>query len=81
MPTLLGADLIVKSLARENISTAPLCGCFQSDPEAVLIVEFFGETQEEAIHKTENLAKELRAQGVCYACPILSDAASKTKVW
>jgi len=74
-------DRTVIALARENLSTAPLCGFFQGDPEAVLIVEFFGDTREEAIHKVENLTEELRGQGVSYACPVLSEAAGQARVW
>ena len=74
-------DRIVIALARENLSTASLCDFFRGDPAAVLVVEFFGETREEAVHKVENLTEELRGQGVSYACPVLSDAAGQARVW
>ena len=46
---ILDADVVV--MARKNLSVAPLCSFIQGDPQAILVVEFFGETSEEAEQK------------------------------
>ncbi len=74
-------DRTVMTLARENRSTASLCDFLQGDPETVLIVEFFGDTPEEAGGKAEKLQRELRGQQVGYACPLLSDPEAMAGVW
>ncbi len=74
-------DRTVMTLARENRSTASLCDFLQGDPEAVLIVEFFGDTLEEAVGRAAKLQSELRTQQVGYACPLLSDRESMARVW
>jgi len=48
------------------------------DPEALLIVEFWGETQDEVLEKANALIAELKAQNLGYAYPVLfGDEANK----
>ena len=74
-------DHTVLSLARQNLTTAPLCDFLREDPAAILIVEFFGESREEAVGKAEKLAGELQGRNVGYAVPVLSDPAAQARVW
>lgn len=76
---ILDADVVV--MARKNLSLAPLCSFIQDDPNAVLIVEFFGETPEEAEQKSQALATDLRNKKLGYAWPIITDANDQAKVW
>ena len=76
---ILGHDII--SLARKNLNVAPLCGFIQGDPEAVLIVEFFGDTLDEVNRKAENVAADLQNLKLGYAWTIITQPAEQAKVW
>ncbi len=52
---IMDADVVV--MARKNLSVAPLCSFIQGDPKAILVVEFFGETPEEAEEKAGPLPR------------------------
>ena len=72
-------DVIIR--ARKNLNVAPLCGFIQGDPAAVLIVEFFGETPDEAVAKAEKLAADLKDRALGQAWPILAEPSEQAKVW
>ena len=76
---IMGADIIVQ--ARENLSTAPLCGFLQGDPAAALIVEFFGETPDELAKKTSELVADLQGQHLGYAWPVVAEPSEQANVW
>ncbi|MFH1071567.1 MAG: FAD-linked oxidase C-terminal domain-containing protein [Candidatus Glassbacteria bacterium] len=74
-------DRSVISMARENLTTASMCSFLMGEPEAVLIVEFFGDTQAEAVQKAETLKSELQNRGIGYAWVLLADKAGQARVW
>ncbi len=74
-------DSVLLSMARQNLSIAPLCGFLQGDPGAVLVVEFFGDTPADTEHKTRTLAAALRSERVGYAHPVITEASEQQKVW
>jgi len=76
---IMDSDVLVR--ARKNLTIAPLCGFVQGEPEAVLIVEFFGDTQDEATRKAEDLAADLRGRGLGYAWPMITEPSEQAKVW
>ncbi|UCC98558.1 MAG: FAD-binding protein [Phycisphaerales bacterium] len=76
---IMDADVVVR--ARKNLSVAPLCGFIQGDPQAILVVEFFGETPEEAERKCQTLASDLQKQGLGYTWPVITEPAEQAKVW
>jgi FAD/FMN-containing dehydrogenase/Fe-S oxidoreductase len=76
---IMDADVVVR--ARKNLSVAPLCGFIQGDPQAILVVEFFGETPEEAEQKCQALAAELQEQKLGYVWPVITQPAEQAKVW
>lgn len=76
---ILDADVVVR--ARKNLSVAPLCGFIQGDPKAILVVEFFGETSEEAEEKSRALAADLQEQKLGYAWPVITEPTEQAKVW
>jgi Fe-S oxidoreductase len=73
-------DEIVRR-ARENLSIRPLTSFIEGNPKAILIVEFFGETQEEAVRKAQNLAKDLKKQKRGYSWPVITTPEEQAKVW
>ncbi|MBW8041703.1 MAG: FAD-binding protein [Planctomycetes bacterium] len=76
---ILDADVIVR--AHGNLSLAPLCGFIQGEPRAILIVEFFGRTPDEAEQKSRALAAELQSQKRGYAWPVITEPTEQAKVW
>lgn len=76
---IIDSDVVV--MARNNLGIAPLCGFMKGDPEAILVVEFFGETLDAAKQKAEALAMELKNQKLGYAWPVITESAEQAKVW
>jgi Fe-S oxidoreductase len=76
---ILDADVVV--MARKNLSVASLCSFIQGNPEAILVVEFFGETSEEAEQKSQALAADLQNQKLGYAWPVITKPTEQAKVW
>lgn len=76
---LMDADVVV--MARSNLTTAPLCGFMEGDPRAILVVEFFGETAEQALQKARTLVSDLQRRGLGYAWPVITDPSEQAKVW
>ena len=74
-------DRTVMNMGRKNRETAPLCEFIEGDPAAILINEFYGDTQDEATGKAQRLADILRSDGRGYAWPVMSEAKDKTPVW
>ena len=75
----LDADVVV--MARKNRGIAPLCGFIQGDPQAILVVEFFGDTAKEAEKKSKKLAADLKKKKLGYAWPVITEPAKQAKVW
>ena len=67
--------------ARRNLSIAPLCGFIEADPKAILVVEFFGDTPEEALSEAQLLAADLREKKLGYTWPVIAAPAEQAKVW
>jgi len=76
---ILDADVVV--MARKNLGIAPLCGFIQGDPQAILVVEFFGDTAEEAESKSRGLAADLQQKKLGYAWPVITEPSEQAKVW
>ncbi len=74
-------DEEIVTQARSNLNVRPLTSFIQGDPKAILVVEFFGETAEDAKEKAEALAFYLKSQRLGYAWPIITDLAEQAKVW
>ena len=74
-------DRTVLELARKNLTAAPLCGFIEGDPAAVLIVEFFGDSEEEVRTKAERMTADIRGKGMGYSFPLFMEAAEKKTVW
>jgi FAD/FMN-containing dehydrogenase/Fe-S oxidoreductase len=72
-------DVVIR--ARENLSIAPQCGFIKGDPKAILLVEFFGDTPEQARDRAENLAADMQKQGHGYTSPVITEPAEQAEVW
>ena len=72
-------DIVIR--ARENLSIRPLTQFVEGDPKAILIVEFFGESEKEALQKAEHLVKGLQKHKLGYAWPIITEPGEQAKVW
>jgi FAD/FMN-containing dehydrogenase/Fe-S oxidoreductase len=72
-------DIVIR--ARENLSIRPLTQFVEGDPKAILIVEFFGESEEEALQRAEHMVKDLQKHKLGYAWPIITEPGEQAKVW
>ncbi len=76
---ILNADVLV--LARKNLNLAPLCSFVQGEPEALLIIEFFADTPQQAQSKAQSLADTLQDQNLGYAWPVFTEPDQQSNVW
>ncbi len=74
-------DHEIVARAGKNLSIAPLCNFVRGEPQAILVVEFFGDTQKEAEEKAETLAENLQNRKKGYAWPVIVAAEEQAKVW
>jgi FAD/FMN-containing dehydrogenase/Fe-S oxidoreductase len=65
-------DMVIR-LSRENIDTQRYCDFIDGDPGGALIVEFYGETREQAAQKASELAMHLQEQRIGYSWPVITD--------
>ena len=76
---IVNADVLV--LARKNLNIAPLCSFVQGEPQALLIVEFFADTPDQAQSKAQALAKDLQEKNLGYAWPVITEPDQQANVW
>jgi len=74
-------DRTVINMGRANLQTAPLCAFVDGDPAAILITEFYGDTQADATRRAHAVSDELESSGMGYAWPVMSEAKDKDPVW
>ena len=74
-------DEALINLGRNNRITAPLCEFMEGDPTAILMVEFFGDSADDARAKADGLASDMQRQGIGYAWPVMITAADQAKIW
>jgi FAD/FMN-containing dehydrogenase/Fe-S oxidoreductase len=65
-------DRSVLDMSRQNLSTAPLCWFLDGDPEAILSIEFQGDTLEECLDRAQRMVAKMKALGYGYAFPVLT---------
>jgi len=74
-------DNVVLKEAVVNAATRDMATFIEGDPEAVLLIEVFGEDQEEATSRIAALAAELKSNGRGYAWPVRTDKPGQSDVW
>lgn len=60
-------DRTVLHLSAENLTTKQLCHFIEGDPAAILIVEFYGDTEESVIQRPQEMIHVLKEQHLGYA--------------
>src|SRR5262245_62042143 len=74
-------DKMILDLARGNIEQSQRMGFVQGDPEAVLIVEYAGESQTEVRAKVEALEALRQRQRFGYAATVALDGGEQQSIW
>ena len=71
----------VIELSTKNLMTQSYCHFVVGKPEALLLVEFFGESQSDAIEKAQHMTQALRQSRVGYAHPVFPEGKKMNDVW
>ncbi len=74
-------DRIVIAEALVNPATAPMADFLDPSSKAVLIVEVFGETREDARQQIDRVAQSMQERGIGFAWPIRTETEEKRRVW
>ncbi|NHE57373.1 FAD-binding and (Fe-S)-binding domain-containing protein [Cyclobacterium plantarum] len=74
-------DKIVVDLSRENLTTSRHCHFISGNPDAILIVEFYGESLAEVMERPTAMVKDLQEQGLGYAYPLFPQGPEYEDVW
>ncbi|MBD3629056.1 FAD-binding and (Fe-S)-binding domain-containing protein [Cyclobacterium sp.] len=74
-------DKIVVDLSRENLTTSRHCHFISGNPDAILIVEFYGESLAEVMERPTAMIKDLQEQGLGYAYPLFPQGPEYEDVW
>jgi FAD/FMN-containing dehydrogenase/Fe-S oxidoreductase len=74
-------DGTVLGLARRHRSIAALCDFIEGDPAAILIVEFFGESDAEIEKRQQAMIEDLRGRGLVGNFVLRNDQAGQARVW
>ena len=75
-------DKVILDEAKTNRSTDKLAADFlEGSPEAVLIVEFFGDSKDEVADKAQRFASDMKQRQIGYARPIRTEPARQQNVW
>ena len=73
-------DMIIE-LGRNSLEISRLMGFIQGNPAGVLIVEFYGENQDELRSKLDEMEAALKRHKAGYAYVRAFDAADQTNIW
>ena len=74
-------DRVVLDEGRTNASTKSLAGFIEGEPDAVLIIEVFGEDESDAVERADAIARALQDADIGYAHPVITDTADQSRVW
>jgi len=74
-------DEVILSLAQNNLDIRQLCTFVQGAPKALLLVEFFGETNDEVRAKAASTEASLRQSGCGYAYVYALPPEEQNRVW
>ena len=62
-------DSTVVELSRKNLTTQRSCHFIEGHPAAILIVEFYGDTQKDVMSRPQQMIAHLKSLGIGYAYP------------
>ena len=66
---------------RESLGFSGLVSFVEGEPDALLAVEFNGDSEAELTSKLDDLKADMGTKGLGYACVSMVDAASQAQVW
>ncbi len=74
-------DSPILRLAARNLEVSKYCRFVEGEPEALLMIEFFGDTPEQVLARLEPAHAELLQQHRAYACTRALSAKEQANVW
>ncbi len=74
-------DQSVLGEAVVNATTRDMATFIESQPEAVLLVEVFGDDEADATRRITELVDDLKSQNIGYAWPVRTDKKGQADVW
>ncbi len=74
-------DKMVLDRSRESMGQSRNLGFVQGDPGAMLLVEFYGESEAELTSKMDKLKQDMEHRRLAYACVNLLSRADQDMVW
>jgi FAD/FMN-containing dehydrogenase/Fe-S oxidoreductase len=74
-------DKTVVELSRENLTTKRSCHFVEGNPEAILIVEFYGDNEQTVIDRPRNMIEKLKSKNFGYAYPFFPEGPDYNDVW
>ena len=74
-------DRNVLERSRQSAGLASNMGFIEGDPGAILVVEFYGESEAELTDKTEKLKEDMARRGHGYTTVNMLDRAAQASVW
>ncbi len=74
-------DKTVVNLSRSNLTTKHHCHFIEGNPEAILIVEFYGQTVRDVLARPNKMIEELKANEYGYAYPLFPEGEAYNDVW
>ena len=74
-------DKTVIDLSRENLTTRRSCHFIDGNPEAILIVEFYGDTQKDVLDRPTKMIKKLKELKYGYTYPFFMEGPDYDDVW
>ena len=74
-------DKMLLDRSRESLGHAQSLSFIQGNPGALLLVEFYGESEAELTAKMEALQEDMTHRRLSYACVNVLDRAAQTTVW
>ena len=73
-------DTVIR-LSRENLTTKHHCHFLDGDPKAILIVEFYGDSEADVMERPRKMIEDLKDHSFGYAYPLFPDGESYEDVW
>ncbi len=74
-------DDVVMDEARVNAATKHMAHFIAGWPKAVQIVEFMGDAPDQAQHRAEAFARDMKDRKIGYAWPVFGDAKNQADIW
>jgi FAD/FMN-containing dehydrogenase/Fe-S oxidoreductase len=74
-------DKMLLDRCRESLGQAQNLSFIEGDPGALLLVEFYGESEAELTSKMDSLKQDMSRKGLGYTCVNLLDKAAQARVW